>query len=369
MLHDATAPAGKDVTSTVRTSTQLSDLNCGGVGSRGASENGDAVNFEELQRAVFAAHAEGAYQQALGILDSAERSLADEDQGRLAFWRACFASLAGRPTEALAVLEDGLARGVWWDPQLLDRDPDLVAMRQLDGYETLRSRLLDHQEQVATVAAPKLLVELPPPAIAKPCPVLLVLHGAWSSAARTRPYCSAALDAGWALALAQSSQPVGSDAFVWTDRDRALAELREHIDTLEARGDVDVERGVLGGFSQGAALALRAVLADEVPLTRFIAQAPSFGSISVDPVVADHHPRKHQIEGVVLVGTADQASDDATTMAAALERRVGRCDLEVVEDLGHDSPPDFPDRLHRWLATWHAGDSLDRPEARPHHDG
>lgn len=87
--------------------------------------------------------------------------LAGEHEARLVFWRACFTSLTGRPAEALAVLEDGLEGGVWWDPQLLDRDPDLAVMRQLDGYETLRSRLLDHQQRVATTTAPELLVELP----------------------------------------------------------------------------------------------------------------------------------------------------------------------------------------------------------------
>jgi predicted esterase len=316
------------------------------------------VDFDELQRAVFAAHREAvtAYERALGLLDDAEARLAREHEGRLVFWRACFTSLTGRPADALAVLEDGLERGVWWDPQLLDRDPDLTAMRQLDGYERLRERLLDHQQQVATETSPRLLVELPARAVAEPpCPVLLVLHGAWSSAARTRPFWDAALEAGWALALAQSSQPVGTDAFVWTDHDRALTELGDHIDTLQARGDVDVHRGVLGGFSQGAALALSAVLTDRVPLTRFIAQAPSFGSIQVDPNVVDHHPRRQQLEGIVLVGTADHAYDDATTMAATLDSRIGRCDLEVVDGLGHDAPPDLPDRLHRWLATWHPG--------------
>lgn len=314
------------------------------------------MDFGELERRVFSAHGGGQYEDALHLLEDADEHLADEHGGVLVFWRACFTSLLGRPADALAILDEALDRGVWADPTLLDHDPDLSAARKLEGYSELRDRLVRHKEEVASLVSPQLLVELPDHPVSEPCPAVVALHGARGSAARTRPYWSAALSAGWALVLVQASQPAGSHAFVWTDRERSLRELRQHVATLRERGDLDVGAGVLGGFSQGAALALLAVLSGDVPMTRFIAQAPSFGSIAVDPRILDDHPHPERIEGVVLVGTADRAYGDATRMAAVLEPRIGRCELEVVQDLGHDAPDDLPERLQRWLAAWSGGD-------------
>lgn len=313
---------------------------------------GGSVEFGDLQRAVFAAHSDGSYQSALDLIDEASAGLRDEHAARLVFWRACLLSVAGDPDAALAEFDQALDEGIWWDPVILERDADLDATRALPSWADYRDRVLAHREEVAAAAKPELTVDFPDDPVSSPCPAIVVLHGAWSNAARTRPYWQAALDAGWVLALVQASQPAGTDSFVWTDYPRTSLELADHFAALDGRGDVAVEASVLAGFSQGAAAALRAVLAAEVPVNRFILHAPSFGSIRLPDDALSRHPNPERLEGVVLVGTADHAHDDATRITRELEGRIGRLDFERVEGLGHDAPADFDDRLQSWLDRW-----------------
>ena len=94
------------------------------------------ARYDALFAAVFPLYQEGRYADALTRLD--------EDPGDLAEWsamvteiRACLLALTGRTDAALAALRVGLDAGEWWDPHMLDRDPDLTEVRDLAGYDAV----------------------------------------------------------------------------------------------------------------------------------------------------------------------------------------------------------------------------------------
>ena len=257
------------------------------------------MDLHDLSNAVFTAHGQGKYAVALDLIDKNSDSIAEAHRPRLVFWRACILSLVDRPDDAVATLDEALSEGIWWDPAMLENDPDLEAARRLPAWAELRDRLRAHRDAVAATTSPQLVLERPDSPVREPCPAVLVLHGAGGSAAETRPDWLAALDAGWALALAQSSQPAGTDSFVWNDYDRSIEEVRAHIKSLES-SDVDVGSSVMGGFSQGAGIAMAAILSGEVPATRFLVQAPAFGVL---PSRVDHlvtRPDASTVAGVIV---------------------------------------------------------------------
>lgn len=309
------------------------------------------MDFSELSQAVFAAHGRGDYAAALDLIEENGDSVAEQHRPRLMFWRACILSLLGRPRDALATLVDALGQGVWWDPTMLESDPDLEEARRLPAWNEYRDRLLEHRDAVSATTAPDLVIERPESPVAEPCPAVLVLHGAGGSAARVRPDWLAVLEVGWVLAIAQSSQPAGTGSFVWDDYDRSIVELKTHIEALDSVG-LDVRNSVLGGFSQGAGIAMAAVLSGEVPTRRFLAQAPAFRVLPLHVGELVTRDDASTVEGVIVVGSEDHGHEEVARAASQLAGTIGRCHLEVVQGIGHVTPPDFPHRLRRWLTEW-----------------
>lgn len=320
------------------------------------------MDFSALSEAVFAAHGDGDHVAALTLIDDHTDAVRARHRPRLVFWRACILSLLDRPEEALTTLVRALGQGIWWDPAMLDSDPDLEAARRLPAWDEFRDRLLEHRDEAVDAASPRLVVERPGTPVREPCPAVLVLHGAGGNAADTRPHWLAVLEAGWVLALAQSSRPAGTSSFVWDGYDRSIAEVEAHVEALDSL-HLDVRSSVLGGFSQGAGIAVAAVLSGHVPATRFLAHAPSFRTLpsGVDQLVT--RPDASTVEGVIVVGSEDHGHDGVVQAALQLRGRIGRCELDVVQGVGHGAPPDFADRLRHRLAAW-VTDHLGRMTAR-----
>lgn len=49
------------------------------------------------------------------------------------FWKACVYSVQGDQEAAIAALEEGLQKGVWWNPLVLTYDEDLKVCKQMQG--------------------------------------------------------------------------------------------------------------------------------------------------------------------------------------------------------------------------------------------
>jgi hypothetical protein len=130
--------------------------------------------YEALYRSVLPLYEQGRYAEALDRVDAAGDAfgLWSSDVAHI---RACLQALLGRPEEALATYQAGLARGGWWHENMLQNDPDLASLQRLPGFEDVvresHARCL-----AASCAAPPT-----PPLLLRPdgepVGVLAVLHG------------------------------------------------------------------------------------------------------------------------------------------------------------------------------------------------
>ncbi|MBK6430369.1 hypothetical protein [Candidatus Amarolinea dominans] len=230
-------------------------------------------------------------------------------------------------------------------------DEDLLTLR--DHVEFLRLLDICRGQQAAAqrTAQPELRLMWP---VTTPAPLLVALHGNQHNVADTAPAWEPLTAAGWCVALPQSSQMAGPNAFVWNDLALATAEMRTHAETLRQHPRVDFSRCVVAGFSMGARQALWSVLEGIFPARGLILLGPWLPELSawapLLPRLAETGTRTY-----VIIGDADQSClPHAQALIAALRGHNLPCELELHPGMRHRYPPDFETSLRRALAYFWA---------------
>lgn len=296
------------------------------------------MDFKTFRGEVFRLYFDGACREALALIDEHAERFSDEGSD-LYFWRACLACRAGAEAEGLAWLEEARDRGYWYHEQIL-RDPDLAPLQ--DQLAPVRE-VFQGRYAAAQAGARPLLKTWGP--VGEPRGLLLALHGAGGNieSVEVRDRWLPAVACGWRVALAQSSQVWAPGKYFWADRHKGMAEIADHLVALKAPSNT-----VLAGFSQGAGLALHAVLSGGLPVNRFLAVAPA---LRPDLVLSLLATRRHDVRGYIIMGEQDRYCQAAVEVANAMQLAGLQCELELHSGLGHDFPPDFAAGLEHKLAV------------------
>jgi predicted esterase len=247
-------------------------------------------------------------------------------------WREAAALLAGGDAAAAAArLRRGLEEGDLWRVSLL-QDPDLAPLLDDPG---CREAIEEARRRAAALGArPQVLVE--PAAGAGLHPILLVLHGARSTAAATLPLWLPARDLGYTVAAGQASQPASADGFCWDPpRERVWEDLRAIVAGLPPHARV-----VLGGFSQGAWVALNAALRGDLVTPAGVIMV---GAFAPEPLRLE--PTARRLRVAILSGSEDPYATRIEALRAALIERGHHVTVQLVPGLGHAHPDDFAARL------------------------
>jgi predicted esterase len=310
--------------------------------------------FSDLETQLYQLYQSGEYAQALDLVTRAANQFPTEGV-RTYYWRVCMASLLDETALALQLLEEALASGLWYAEAQLRGDTDLQSLQGLPEFERLVEVCRKRHAEAQARAAPALITLQPEsgcqPGL-QPCPLLLALHGNNRTAEVTVGFWRSAVSEGWLLALPQSSQIRGPDAYVWNDRDRAVREIQEHYDTLCQQYAVDPDRVIMAGFSLGGELAIWLAMSGTIEARGFIAVGPG-GPYMNKPdnwVPLIEASRQRELRGYLVVGEQDVFCYEGTqALAALLRSRDLPCELEVHPNLGHDFPPRFQQSLTRAL--------------------
>lgn len=295
-------------------------------------------SFKDLQDEVFRLYNAHAYQEALALIDREAARFAAHGSD-LYYWRACLACRAEGAEAGLRWLQEAADRGLWYHERML-QDPDLAPLRDDRRLTPLLAVFRERREAVQANAR-SVLQTFSPDGEARG--LLLALHGNTSGFEdeEERDHWLPAVEAGWKVALAQSSQVCAPGRYFWADRGRALAEISTHLAALEAP-----ETTVLAGFSAGGALVIHGVLGSTLPVNRFLAVAPAIRLESVMPLL---EACRHDVRGYVVVGEHDFAYQAARQFAEAMRQAGLPCGLEVHPGLGHDFPAGFGAGLRQRL--------------------
>jgi predicted esterase len=255
-------------------------------------------------------------------------------------WRMCAACLSGQPDTALAVFEEALAAGHWYDAAGLREDADLATLQGRPEFERLVAISLQRREQARANATPGLEL-FEPTSGASPYPLLIALHGNHSNLEESAYRWRAAAGKGWLVATLQSSQIMGSGTFGWNDREWALSEVEQHYAGLCQSYPIDANRVVLAGFSMGGGLAIRLALSGAIQARGFVGVGAFLPNIDeIIPLLEAGGGRGRR---AYLIGSQRDRS------CYAIAERLGELlpqygipvEVALHPDLGHDFPPEF----------------------------
>jgi len=220
------------------------------------------------------------------------------------------------------------------------------------------------QQAAQAKAKPELLL-LTPKRKREKSPLLIVLHWFGGTAQAFAPYWEVAQEYGFLVAIPQSSQVVSEEGFGWSDKELARRELAAHWERLKSEEGVDPNQVILAGASQGGTLAIELALTGE-PIS-------ALGFIAVVPAI--HDPQrlaelakevaKQGVKGLVITGEHDHFRSAARAFSAQAQEAGLSCELQVVPELGHDFPEDFPSRLGEGLHLLLAKEGLHEDQSVP----
>ncbi len=306
------------------------------------------TTFHDLDQQLMSLYRAKEYQQAFELVEREQRNFPDQ-QRQIAYWRLCMHALAGKQAEALHIFREALDRGYWFPPKWLTDDPDLVSLQPLPEFQAMvemcRRRLAEAN------ARPELLVEQPAEH-STGLPLLIALHGNGGNAGDTIKEWSKVTARGWMIAVPQSSQIVGQDAFVWDDRELAINEIRDHLAKVSGEYAIDPERVVLGGFSMGGGQAIWMALRQSIKTRGFVVLGPYLAEneLKALPALLEAH-KPAGVRGYILVGDEDHECLDVSRKVVEILGAQGLpCELEVRPGLDHSYPVDFAEVVNKGLS-------------------
>ena len=304
------------------------------------------MTYDEFQDQLLRLYYAGDYQTAVDLIEQLGKNYPDEPI--LDLLHICLLSVSRNPGRAIQVFQSAVDKGRWYATAGLRGDADLAALQGNPDFERLVAICADRHAQAQRASKPALLVNPPAPTAPQPYPLLLALHWRGGSAQKFIQDWKSLADQGWLVAAPQSSQVTGMEAYGWDDTPQAIAEIQAHYAALARDYPIDPQRVVLGGFSQGAGLAIWLSVSRQVAAAGFISIGPYLHEL---PEMAPQLPSGPipDLRGFIISGALEQDSGMFTSFEALLKDRAVPYHWHVYPDLAHQMPPDFDQRLQTAL--------------------
>jgi predicted esterase len=313
-----------------------------------------APTFEAFLNRFLALYQQGAYGQALHMIET-DGSRFPENLAQIMAWQVAMLSRLERVDKAVQVLQSAEALGFWYHEQALLHDPDFAALRSHPLFSGLVERMAARRQ----AAIPQMLPtrQVIAPTLPGPRPLFLALHGNFANLNMTVPFWRPLVEQGWTLAALQSSQPGwASDIFVWDDVSKSLAEIKEQYADLLRTAAVDPQAVIAGGFSMGAAIAVRMALDPAFSLRGIIAHEAWFTDESLAELEQAAAAAPQSSARVLLI--AGQENGEYVGIARQVQNLLAvrgiPCRVMLSSNPRHGFPPEFP-LLLRQATEWIIG--------------
>ena len=293
----------------------------------------EQMTFRELTDKLTVLYTSGKYVEALELVEQ-NASQFPEQSARTTFWRMCLLSLSNHPQDVIRVFQQGLDAGLWWHEELFS-DPDLNSVRDLPEFKHLMAVSQErYKKERAQIERDYAILDPEPPSSAL-YPLLITLHGRNGNKDIDLGRWELARERGWLVLSTQSTQPVFRGAYHWDNPQQGFADLRFYYDQVSQQYQIDPQRVLIAGFSQGSGMAIYTALTGILPVRGFI----GIGTWWADANQLDI-PKK-QVRGYFITGEKDHTLDRAREIQNILRKNNIEFAEEVHADLGHEFSSDF----------------------------
>lgn len=296
------------------------------------------TKFVKLQKELFSMFASRKYDEVHSLIEKAQIEF-PERLDKTIFWRACVYSIQRKEESAIAVLKEGLKKGIWWNPLTLTRDQDLNNLQNIEEFKMILNECQRILESNKHMAKPQLFTY----GNDKSNKGLFSLHWRASNVKDFAPYWfDNDLLHDFLFAYPQSSQVFGYNSYCWDNQNIAVEEITALYSEFKEK--FSTKQDIFTGASQGGKLAIELSLNGNILGTK--------GFIAVIPAIQDVAPlerllvsNKNNIKGCIITGDKDPFYDKTVDLAKIFEENDFQCKLVVKEGLGHFFPNNFTDLL------------------------
>jgi predicted esterase len=296
----------------------------------------EQMTFRELTDKVASLYTERKYADALQLLDQNANQFPAQ-ASRTTFWKMCLLSLSGRSDDVLAVFQKGLDVGLWWaEGQFVDSDLDVV--RDLPEFKRLVAVSQERYEEARAHIPRDQAILLPEAPASEMYPLLIALHGRISNKDAHLEFWEAARQRGWLVVSPQSTQPLFEGAYCWDDPAQGMADVLFSYEKISQQYQIDPQRMLIAGFSQGSGMAISTALSGKVNIRGFIGVA-SFWDKPASLLPQTDGARA--VRGYFVMGEKDHTLENAKEVKNVLKENGISFAEELHPDLGHEFPADF----------------------------
>lgn len=301
-----------------------------------------SIDIGEVEQQYHHAVAAGKYRAALQLATEYFAVFPPHAQRIVYGWQLDMAGRLGDEARVLAVLQAAVTAGYWYAN--LDQDPKFCSL--LNSVEFQRLITLCAQRRSQEMAnADSVMRVLKPLHNAVSYPTVMALHGNSGNVEQFSTHWSIAVNQGWLVALPQSPQSHGPNAYGWNDHEWGTQTVCNHYAELYREYTIDKERFVLAGFSAGSGLALWLALTGVIATRGIIAVVPFLRSAAeLRPLLLKPENREKRL--YLIASPQDQYCYQIAQDLAALLTSCGIVhQLDLYDDVGHSFPASFEQKL------------------------
>lgn len=303
-------------------------------------------DFFRRSEQMFRLYSASNFKEALVVAEALAAEF-PEETASTDFWRICLLNVSGETQSALDAMQKSISAGMWWSETQLRVDTDLASLQGNAEFERMVTICQERQSAAHADAKPGLLVFEPQGE--GPHPLLIALHGRSSSPEHDLARWESVVPDGWLLAMPQSSQLGSPNSYVWDDNEKSMSEIAIHYQSLLETYHIDTSRVVLGGFSQGAALALQLTLDGRIPARGFLAISLGGGN-QENLEESAKSASKRGTRGYMVVGGRDFRFEMLKDIYNTLSACQIACVFEEHPSMAHEFPVDFDQTLQKAFA-------------------
>ncbi|MCR3956269.1 MAG: hypothetical protein NUK57_08205 [Gudongella sp.] len=254
----------------------------------------------------------------------------------------CLAALDGKTDEAMGYLEEAIIqRGYWYRPEVFE-DEDLDSLRERPRFQELEEISKRRYEKALERAETKISWEK-----RTKDNILLALHGNQQNMSHSREEWSVLSDKNLQVEYMQSEEIDSFDIFRWEDEGKGPLQLKDCLEKIQWD---EYGQRILGGFSAGCNVILRAILEEGIDCSAIVLQSPWMPMIENQLVTLVEILKEKNIKVMIICGAKDpDCLEPSKTLASALINNEVVVKSVCVNELGHEFPEDFKEMVSEFI--------------------
>ncbi len=298
--------------------------------------NLNAQPFQSLKDEVRKYWSEGEQQKSISLLlENKDKYPASLEQHTILYYLSLLYLETDQPVKSFTCLREGFQKKFFfsfWPAHLKKIKSYENGTEILNKNIRLRQSYLQKSKAVYEVILPKSYQNK------HQYPLLYFFHGNNSNLEYLKEQWAKVEDlADVVLVLVQSNFAKSNFAFDWLDKESSIVEIQRIYEEVIMNISINSNKIIVGGFSNGARMAINLFLEQTFPLAGFLALNPSFPK-NFHQLIVKAPPKGR---GVILSAEKDYLISDQIEMAHIFLKQKFPLRLVIQPDQGHDYPMQF----------------------------